>query len=65
MLPSFIGDAKLNLQMRVKDRLRMQSTTHGEGLTIAQLRALFQANRLSTGRGLSLAVMGAVADIGE
>ncbi|MGL5196052.1 MAG: hypothetical protein ACRC8Y_20895 [Chroococcales cyanobacterium] len=43
----------------------MQSTTDGDGLTIAQLRAIFQANRLSTGGGLSLAVMGAVPDIGE
>ncbi|WP_254566499.1 hypothetical protein [Oscillatoria sp. HE19RPO] len=51
--------------MRVKDGRRMQSTTHGNGLTLAQLRAIFQANKLSTGRGLSVAVIGGVPDIGE
>lgn len=51
--------------MRVKDRLRMQSTTHGDGLTIAELWAIFQVNRLSTIRGLSVAVIVAVPDLGE
>ncbi|WP_156823936.1 hypothetical protein [Oscillatoria acuminata] len=51
--------------MRVKDGRRMQSTIHGNGLTIAQFRALFQANKLSTGRGLSVAVICGVPGIGE
>lgn len=64
MLPWFIGDVKLK-KMRLKDRRRMQSTTHGDGLTIAQFRALFQANRRSTGRGLSIAVICGLPDLGE
>ncbi|WP_277989831.1 hypothetical protein [Phormidium pseudopriestleyi] len=43
----------------------MQSTTQGEGLTIAQLRAISKGNRLSTWRGFSLAVICGVPDFGE
>lgn len=87
----FIGDAKLK-KMRVKDGQRMQSTTHGDGLTIdfwqnskkpplirgvgginpdfcnrsnRPTPAIFQANRLSTGRGFNLAVICGLPDIGE